>query len=543
VTVLLIVVAFGLMVAGSAAAATTVKSGPLAVGDEMCPGAGPPPTQLCAPVEPVQSFASSTPLSVVYTAPSAHCSNVIIHYFRDGHEVASTGSIPPSASSAEVSVPWIYDGQSHELGVEAEGQVSGCNEGFLHAWGGTIEVTYTPPPSGVKIEGSVLVADDKDIPVADTGVPGASVQISGPGGKQTVHVAANGHYAAIFKKAGHYTVFPHVPGDVSRGLRNPVKPSYRDVSVALGETATANFTVRDPLHLTIELSQDRVPADGFHTVQATITATALGKPVKDLDVSIRPFEGQSLPVYEVPVPAAICLRPGNRRIWPDGNPSANTRTGPVDERTDAAGQIRLDITVGTVPGPLKLEAWAADSTGALNTSQDILDVSPEATLTADPLGGSGGFEAGLAAALRTKPSLTLPTAASALADTLGLITSQKSLGSFNYAPIKSSGGKPYEAVLIYSGGTRISFAASGDLAFNTTGVVLSGTNFSTPEKALGDLTAIARSKLPALPSFETWLSGASLIGYEFPGISGPATEDLTDYTFFGYGYPSARSCS
>ena len=101
--------------------------------------------EIC-PIAPVKlaTFRSASNLTVVYTAPSGHCSDVAVRVFIGRRHVATTPFVSPSAASARVKVPWPRDGKRHTLGFEGVGKVGGCNVGILASWAGTLKVSYVP---------------------------------------------------------------------------------------------------------------------------------------------------------------------------------------------------------------------------------------------------------------------------------------------------------------------------------------------------------------------------------------------------------------
>ena len=407
-------------------------------------------------------------------------------------------------------------------------------------YAGTLKGVRTSPCTrGAGIEGTVRVENDRKLNPALTGVKGALVQITGNRFKETVTVARDGSYQAKVPRAGTYDVFPRLPAVYTRGGRNPAKPAFRAVQVAKGKVATASFTVKDTLHLTLELSRESVPADGLHVVRATITATEAGAPVEGLPVSIRPEDARVVLASEVPVPGTVCLASGTR-IWPSPAPGPAAYTGSQDEVTNKRGEISLVVATGTVPGSFALQAWAEDSTGHLDTTHSLLDINPEAHITINALKGGGDFLTNLKDFLKGNPSVSLPSDAQGLTDKLSQLAAAHPLGSFAFAPIRSTGGS-YQAVLVYPSGSRTHFDPTGNLTPGTPGQVLSATALI----AGGDFTGIARAgNVAPLPTYSNWLLNKAP-GYAFPAITGPAMPLLprTDYTYFGYGYPLRAACS
>jgi hypothetical protein len=521
------------------AAATAECTYPLAVD---CPRDTDPPI-------PFASIPAGTKSVKVTYKSTEYCAPMLLIIYDNGKVAGETsvvggdtgvaGANYPDEGSTSFSLSGDVD---HELAYRGKVTGFGCGNGThpgeqltLHLFTGTVTAEFTPPPEGVAIKGTVRIENDKGIPSSATGVPGASVQISGPGGKKTVPVTPTGTYSARFKKAGKYTVYPRVPDKITRGGRNAVKPQFKDVDVKLGDTGTANFTVKDPLQIGIELGRKSVPADGLQTVEATITATADGKPVSGQHVLIRPFDGAAMPVFQVPVPATICkVSHGNSRLWPAPPASATAQTDSFDAVTDGRGEIRLRISTGTIPGAFKLQAWAANSAGALDTEHNILDVSPEETLDVRPLGGAGAFESELTRLVKSDSALNLSTSATGLADQLAGITAEGHIGNYDYAPIQSLSGTKYQAVLVYPAGGRVPFESDGTIAISAPGQVL---------KAEKHLQELARTGLQPLPTMAEWLSAKGPWAARFPGLAGPVKPAVGGYAYFGYGYPTKGSCS
>lgn len=74
-----------------------------------------------------------------FTPGPLTCSNLRIHFLIDGTEVAVTGFAGPGTFTAFVSLGFISPGK-HVVGVQAEGQVGGCNVGNLVSWAGKVRL-------------------------------------------------------------------------------------------------------------------------------------------------------------------------------------------------------------------------------------------------------------------------------------------------------------------------------------------------------------------------------------------------------------------
>ncbi len=124
----------------SGASAQTTTSYPVTA---TCSGGG----QLCNNVVTIP-IATTGLLQSNFTGGALLCSNVRIHYQVDGTEVAATGFVGASASTGPVNLGPVSAG-NHLLGLQAEGQVGGCNIGALASWAGTAQVTVNAPATAV----------------------------------------------------------------------------------------------------------------------------------------------------------------------------------------------------------------------------------------------------------------------------------------------------------------------------------------------------------------------------------------------------------
>jgi hypothetical protein len=85
-------------------------------------------------------------LEVQYTVPSNHCSSVRVHYFLDGTRVYSSlflgwvgGPVLGGLTTGFINLGPVAPG-GHLVEVRAEGQVGGCNNGWLASWGGELRL-------------------------------------------------------------------------------------------------------------------------------------------------------------------------------------------------------------------------------------------------------------------------------------------------------------------------------------------------------------------------------------------------------------------
>ena len=103
--------------------------------------------QICSPPKTLSfSLARAGKLtSVTYTTAATHCSSVALHVLRKGHQVATTGQLPPGQQTERLTTHVSLPKGSTTLGFQAQGFVGGCNAGRVLSWGGTVTVTVTIP--------------------------------------------------------------------------------------------------------------------------------------------------------------------------------------------------------------------------------------------------------------------------------------------------------------------------------------------------------------------------------------------------------------
>ena len=78
-----------------------------------------------------------------FTPGPLTCSNLRVHFIVDGTEVAVTAFVGPGAFTPFVSLGFISPGK-HAVGVQAEGEVGGCNVGNLVSWAGKVRLRPAP---------------------------------------------------------------------------------------------------------------------------------------------------------------------------------------------------------------------------------------------------------------------------------------------------------------------------------------------------------------------------------------------------------------
>ena len=134
-SMLILVVSFAGFIASGAASAKTFPVG------ATCSGGG----QLCNNID---TFNLNIPGAGgvgegQFTPGPLTCSGFRIHFLVDGNEVAVTGFVGPGGSTGFVSLGFIGPGK-HVVGVQAEGEVSGCNIGTLGSWAGKVKLQKAP---------------------------------------------------------------------------------------------------------------------------------------------------------------------------------------------------------------------------------------------------------------------------------------------------------------------------------------------------------------------------------------------------------------
>jgi len=132
-SMLILVVSFAGFIANGAEGSTKFVSG-------VCSSGG----QLCNKILNHQIFITTGGVGEGRFVPGPlTCSNFRIHFLVDGTEVAVTGFVGPGGDTGFVSLGFIGPG-NHTVGVQAEGEVGGCNVGTLVSWAGTVTIQKAP---------------------------------------------------------------------------------------------------------------------------------------------------------------------------------------------------------------------------------------------------------------------------------------------------------------------------------------------------------------------------------------------------------------
>ena len=103
--------------------------------------------ELCTPAEPltVSLPRSGTLTAITYTTAATHCSAVLVHMLRNGHQIAKTGRLAAGQQTERVVTHIELPKGATTLGFEAQGFVGGCNVGRVFSWGGKVTVTVKLP--------------------------------------------------------------------------------------------------------------------------------------------------------------------------------------------------------------------------------------------------------------------------------------------------------------------------------------------------------------------------------------------------------------
>jgi len=134
----------------------------------------PPTQQLCEPLFSA-NVETKSELSVQY-AVTGHCSSIRVHVFLDGNFVTTSEFFgwvntipPPPFDNLPLMTPIIDLGPVtpgiHQVSLQGEGQVSGCNSGGLGVWTGTLTTfTDTIPPLSCGPKTIVNIDDNQCVP-------------------------------------------------------------------------------------------------------------------------------------------------------------------------------------------------------------------------------------------------------------------------------------------------------------------------------------------------------------------------------------------
>jgi hypothetical protein len=425
------------------------------------------------------------------------------------------------------------------------GWVNGPNLS-VYAGGGTYPAGdfYAVLSKGGAVEGHVK-AQNVQKKIADlTGVPGATLRVSGPRGfsKKTT-TSDTGYYHVIVPRTGTYTVTPSPPRRYFKGLRTrEATPPVRKVHVREAHTSTADFTYQSTLKLRLRLNRTTVAADGESFVDATVTADDAGAPVPNLTFSLRPFGGGSAlqSPYALAVPGTVCTLSGTSvggRVWP--NPNVTTpNTDSVDVTTDSTGEAHFRVYLGTVPGTFPLTVWAKNENGKLIT-QDVSNVSADADIKVDALADGGNPARTLHDWLNKLGNedlaSILPTDIGSLLPMLADAMSGHTLGGFVLTPVRTA---TFSALLLSPEHTRIKIdPRTGVIDQTSQGWLVAPGAKIGAGLAAGGYWGFEKTNGDTFPTLAQWLADAAP-GYSFAGNKAPITllnASGLQYAGFGYG--------
>jgi hypothetical protein len=106
--------------------------------------------ELCSPAETLtlSLHRRGTLTSITYTTAATHCSSVLLHVLRNGHQIAKTGQLPAGQQTERLRTHVRLPKGTTTLGFQAQGFVGGCNVGHVISWGGKVTVTVKPRVGG-----------------------------------------------------------------------------------------------------------------------------------------------------------------------------------------------------------------------------------------------------------------------------------------------------------------------------------------------------------------------------------------------------------
>jgi hypothetical protein len=103
--------------------------------------------ELCSPFKEL-TFTLPRPGTVTairYTTAATHCSAVLLHVLRNGHQIAKTGRLAAGQETERVVTHVRLRKGATTLAFQAQGFVGGCNVGRVFSWGGKVTVTVKLP--------------------------------------------------------------------------------------------------------------------------------------------------------------------------------------------------------------------------------------------------------------------------------------------------------------------------------------------------------------------------------------------------------------
>jgi len=109
--------------------------------------------QLCSPpFATAVNLTQTGPITINFTASPHHCSSIEVHVYLDNVLITTSAFLGPGQSTGPILLAASASAGSHTIGLQAEGEVGGCNSGILASWTGTLAITaqtitYTSDPN------------------------------------------------------------------------------------------------------------------------------------------------------------------------------------------------------------------------------------------------------------------------------------------------------------------------------------------------------------------------------------------------------------
>jgi Carboxypeptidase regulatory-like domain len=289
-------------------------------------------------------------------------------------------------------------------------------------------------------------------------VQGATVSAYGP--THATAVTGPGGLYYIQVDAGHYRVVP----DDSAVKKSSFAPTYADVDAPRQGQAMADFKLDSGLQVTVDLSATTTAAGGLSVVQGTLNTTKNGKPDPGVTVQLSVDPTDPGTALTTAPKVAVCGAGG--RIWPSGQVT-DLEGKAVNVVTDANGQYKFSLTIGTVPGSWQLDAWAENEDGSLST--DVSNASDTKTVSVEPVAPKTLLSEFLTEldALKSTPysSQIQATNPGAMATLLGNLAAKGPTSGVRFSGLSFSvgSGTDGQVLVIAPAGSQFRVGANGDL--------------------------------------------------------------------------------
>lgn len=108
--------------------------------------------QLCSPLFFISvTVEAPSLLEVQYTTASTHCASIRVHFWLNGDKIYTSDflgwrgvdSLPRATGFVRLG---LVPAGKHNLSLQSEGQVGGCNNGDVGSWGGAYALRVSPAP-------------------------------------------------------------------------------------------------------------------------------------------------------------------------------------------------------------------------------------------------------------------------------------------------------------------------------------------------------------------------------------------------------------